>query len=608
MNPNSRSRCALVCCVFIALFSGFSFRLIYLQVIKHDEYAGLAAEKHIYKQTIYAERGTILDGNNEVLAHNVPVETVVGDATHLNNRKAVIDLVGNELGIPIEQLAEKLNSERRYIVIKRQVPESLATALRAKLRAGNLRGIYFENDATRIYPNGSMLCHVIGFTDFEHHGIQGVEASMEEYLHGQDGYRYVEHNRVGEEIVPYRGQERAPRNGYQVHLTVDLNLQNIVENEIDAAIDEYRPKKATIILMRPQTGEILAMVNRPKFDLNLRSEAKPEEMKNRAIIDMMEPGSTFKIVAAAAALNEHKLRPDSTIFCENGLWNFGGSALHDHRAFSYLSVRDILIKSSNIGAAKLALSVGEQKFYEYIRRFGFGERTGIELPGEINGLIRPPQSWSKISITRIPMGHEIGVTPLQMTVAMATIANGGKLIMPRIVKSITTSDGKTISSLSPVVLRQVVSPETARQIGDALRGVVSDRGTAAAAAVPGFTIAGKTGTAQKVARNGGYEQGKYVVSFVGYLPAEHPEFVGLVMLDDAHTTKPELNYGGLVAGPIFSRVAEKAARYLDLEPHQEIRKAIPVAPVQKTTPVERDRPPRRAAPVERVALTNASRH
>src|SRR5436309_2997538 len=480
MNPNSRSRCALVCCVFIALFSAFSFRLIYLQVIKHDEYAGLAAEKHIYKQTIYAERGTILDGNNEVLAHNVPVETVVGDATHLNNRKAVIDLVGNELGIPIGQLAEKLNSERRYIVIKREVPESLVTALRAKLRAGNLRGIYFENDATRIYPNGSMLCHVIGFTDFEHHGIQGVEASMEEYLHGQDGYRFIEHNRAGQEIVPYRGQERAPRDGYQVHLTVDLSLQNIVENEIDAA--------------------------------------------------------------------------------------------------------------------KLALSIGEQKFYEYIRRFGFGERTGIELPGEINGLIRPPQSWSKISITRIPMGHEIGVTPLQMTVAMATIANGGKLITPRIVKSVTTADGKTVSSLSPVVLRQVISPETAREIGDALRGVVSDRGTAAAAAVPGFTIAGKTGTAQKVDPKGGYEQGKYVVSFIGYLPAERPELVGLVVLDDAQTSKPELNYGGLVAGPIFSRVAEKAAQYLDLEPHEEIRKAIPVERVRK------------AVPVERVALTNASHH
>jgi cell division protein FtsI/penicillin-binding protein 2 len=605
MNVNSRIRCVLVCAAFIGLFSIFSFRLIYLQAIKHDEYAGLAAEKHVYKQIIHAERGTIFDANNEVLAHNIPVQTVVADATHLNNREEIVDLVSEELRLPSAQVAEKLSSERRYIIVKREVPEAQAGALREKLRAANLRAIYFVHDASRVYPNGSMLCHVIGFTDFDHRGIQGVEASMEEYLHGQDGFRFIEHNRAGQEIVPYRGQERPQRDGYQVHLSIDLSLQNIVENEIDAAMEEYSPQKATIILMRPQTGEILAMANRPDFDLNLRSEAKPEEMKNRAIIDMMEPGSTFKIVAAAAALNERKLRPDSTIFCENGLWTFGGAALHDHRAFSYLSVRDILVKSSNIGAAKLALNVGEQRFYEYIRRFGFGERTGIELPGEISGLIRPPQAWSKISITRIPMGHEVGVTPLQMTVAMAVIANGGKLVTPRIIKSINTPEGKTVSSLSPVLQRQVISSETAREIGDALRGVVSDRGTAAAAAVPGFTIAGKTGTAQKVDPKGGYEQGKYVVSFAGYLPADHPEFVGLVVLDDAHTSKPELNYGGLIAGPIFSRVAEKAARYLDLEPHEEIRKAIPVERVEKTTPAQRIRKP---GPAERIALTNASHH
>ncbi len=291
-------------------------------------------------------------------------------------------------------------------------------------------------------------------------------------------------------------------------------------------------------------------------------------------------------MSAAAALNEHKFQPDSYIFCENGIWNYGGTALHDHKPLGDLTVQDVLVKSSNIGAAKLALSVGEQRFYEYIRRFGFGERTGVELPGEISGLIRPPQAWSKISITRIPMGHEIGVTPLQMTTAMAAIANGGKLMTPRIVKSVTTADGKTVSTLSPIVLRQVISPQTARQIGNALRGVVSDRGTAAAAAVPGFVIAGKTGTAQRVDPKGGYEQGRYVVSFTGYLPADNPQFVGLVVLDDAQTSKPELNYGGLVAGPIFSRIAEKAARYLDLEPHED---------------------PAKAAATGRVALTNASR-
>jgi len=572
MKWNSRIRCALVCLGFTALFSLFSFRLVYLQMIKHDEYAGLAAEKHVDKKKIFAERGSILDANNEVLAHNKPVATVVADATLVTNREATMAILRDALDLPADELAEKLESGRRYVVLKREVPIATATALDQKLTAAKLRGIFFDRDTTRIYPNNSMLCHVIGFTDFEHRGIQGVEASMEEYLHGQDGYRFIEHNRAGQEIVLYRGQEREPRDGYQVHLTIDLNLQNIVENELDAAVREYHPQKATVILMRPQTGEILAMANRPNYDLNLRSEAKPEQMKNRAVIDMMEPGSTFKIVTAASALNEHKVRPDTTIFCENGVWNFGGRPLHDHKAYADLSVQDILIKSSNIGAAKLALSVGDQKFYEYIRRFGFGERTGIELPGEISGVIRPPQSWSKISITRIPMGHEVGVTPLQMIMAMAAIANGGKLMTPRVVKSITTEDGKTITTFSPTVLRQVISPETAAQVSKALRGVVSDRGTAAAAAVPGFTICGKTGTAQKVDPKGGYEHGKYVVSFSGYLPADNPAFVGLVVLDDAKTANPELNYGGLVAGPIFARIAEKAARYLDLQPQEDIGK------------------------------------
>ena len=587
MKWNSRIRCALVCLAFTGLFSAFSFRLVYLQMVKHDEYAGLAAEKHVHKQAIYAERGAIYDATNEVLAHNVPIETVVADDTHMNNVDALIPLLADALKLPPNELNEKLRGDRRYVVLQREVPEVVATELRKKLRAQNLRGIYFERDSTRIYPNGAMLCHVLGFTDFDHHGIQGVEASMDQYLHGQDGYRYIEHNRAGQEIVQYRGQERAPRNGYQIHLTVDLNLQNIVENEIDAAMKEFTPEKATIILMRPQTGEILAMANRPAYDLNLRADAKPEQMKNRAVIDMMEPGSTFKIVAAAAALNERKVHPDTTIFCENGLWNYGGRPLHDHKAYGELTVQDILVKSSNIGAAKLALNIGEQKFYEYIRRFGFGDRTGVELPGEIPGVIRPPQTWSKISITRIPMGHEVGVTPLQMAVAMSVIANGGKLVTPRVVRSITGEDGKVVTSFSPVVLRQVITPETAAQVTNALRGVVSDRGTAAAAAVPGFTIAGKTGTAQKVDPKGGYDQGKYVVSFSGFLPADHPEFVGLVVLDNAHTKTPELNYGGLVAGPIFARIAEKAARYLDLEPHEEIGKQ-PAA--------------------GRVALTNAPPH
>ncbi|HEY1583895.1 MAG TPA: penicillin-binding protein 2 [Chthoniobacterales bacterium] len=584
MKWSSRTRCALVCVFFALLFSVFSWRLIYLQMVEHKYYSELAAEKNVGRDIIPAERGAIFDAQNEILAQNVPVATIVADATLVNDTATLIPILAERLKLSPNELEEKIASGRRYIVLKREVPEEEARSLEAELRTARLRGIRCERGTIRVYPNGPMLCHVVGFTDVNQHGIQGVEASMEQYLRGEDGYRYIERDAQGREIVLYRGLEHAPRNGFQVHLTIDLHLQTIIENELDDAVRQYSPEKATIILMRPQTGEILAMANRPNYDLNLRSEAKPEQKKNRAIIDMMEPGSTFKIVTAAAALNEQKVRLDSMIYCENGVWNFGGRPLHDHghKGYGELSVQDILVHSSNIGAAKMAVMLGEQKFYEYIRRFGFGDRTGIELPGEIGGVIHPPKTWSKISITRIPMGQEVGVTPLQMIVAMSTIANGGKLIQPRIVKSIVDDQGNAISVLRPTVVRRVVSAETASRIAYALRGVVSKRGTAAEAAVPGFTISGKTGTAQKASPNGGYEPDKYVVSFSGFLPSENPAFVGLVVLDDAHTKDPNLNYGGTVAGPIFSRVAEKAARYLDLEPHEEIETQAPAGRVALT--------------------------
>jgi cell division protein FtsI (penicillin-binding protein 3)/stage V sporulation protein D (sporulation-specific penicillin-binding protein) len=570
MKWNGRTRAAFVCVFFALLFSVFSWRLIYLQMVMHQYYSELAAEKNVGRDVIPAQRGAIYDAHHEVLAQNVPVDTIVADATLIDNPGALVPILASQLHLPASDIAEKISSHRPYIVLKRDVPDMDARALEKTLHDQKLRGIRCEPGSVRFYPNGSMLCHVLGFTDFHQHGVQGVEASMDQYLRGEDGYRYVEHDARGREIVLYRGLEHPPRDGFQVSLTIDLNLQTIVENELDAAMRDYRPQKATIILMQPQTGEILAMANRPNFDLNAISEAKPVQMKNRAIIDMMEPGSTFKIVTAAAALNERKVRPDTMIFCENGVWNIGGRPLHDHghKGYGDLSVRDILVHSSNIGAAKMACMLGEMKFYEYIRRFGFGERTGIELPGEIRGMVHPPRTWSKISITRIPMGQEVGVTPLQMIMAMATIANGGKLVQPRIVKSITDDQGKVRSALKPTVVRQVISRQTASEVAYALRGVVSKRGTAAEAAVPGYIISGKTGTAQKAAPGGGYEKNKYIVSFSGFLPSENPAFVGLVVLDDAHPKDPNLNYGGTVAGPIFSRVAEQAARYLDLAPQE----------------------------------------
>ncbi|MGI8431037.1 MAG: peptidoglycan D,D-transpeptidase FtsI family protein [Chthoniobacterales bacterium] len=587
MKWNGRTRCALVCLGFTALFSIFSYRLVYLQVVRHDAYVDLAGKQNSKRDVIYAERGLIYDRNDAVLALNDPVETVEADPSHIKDPAALIPVLAAALEMPPEKIAEKLNRGGKYVVLRNDFPEASAVALQKELRTKKLAGIRFKRDFIRRYPNDSLLCHVIGFSDYEHKGIQGVEATMNRYLRGEDGFRETERDPAGNEIPLYRGTERPPHNGYNVHLTIDLNLQNIVENELDAAREKYTPKKATAILMRPETGEILAMASRPNYDLNKRNKAKDEQMKNRAIIDMMEPGSTFKIVTVGAALNEKLVTLETPIFCENGPWRFGGSYLHDHKYYGLIPVQDVLVKSSNIGAAKIALMLGDEKFFEYIRRFGFGQTTGIELPGEIAGLIHPPRTWSKISISRIPMGHEVGVTPLQMALAMCAIANGGKLVAPRIVKSIVDENGVVKSELKPIVLRRVISEDAAAKMALALRGVVSDRGTAKEATVPGFTISGKTGTAQKVdPEHPGYLKGKEIVSFSGFLPSEHPAFVGLVVLDEAHTKTAEENYGGKVAGPIFARIAAQAARYLNLEPQEKIEK--PDA-------------------ADRVALTNADR-
>jgi cell division protein FtsI (penicillin-binding protein 3)/stage V sporulation protein D (sporulation-specific penicillin-binding protein) len=367
--------------------------------------------------------------------------------------------------------------------------------------------------------------------------------------------------------VPYRGQERPAHDGSDVTLTIDMGIQNIVENELDEAVKKYKPRGGAIaIMMRPQTGEILALANRPNFDLNDFAHAKPDGMRNRAIINMVEPGSTFKIVTTSASLNESLEKLDSVIFCENGSFLYAGHRLHDDHHFGDLTVEEILAKSSNIGAAKLALQLGDQRLYEYIKRYGFGERTGINLPGEIAGIIHPPSHWSKLDITRIPMGQSVGVTPLQIATAMCVIANGGRLMMPQIIHQVCDEDGNVVKDYPPVEVRRVVSEQTAAQIRQALTKVVAKGGTAPLAQVPGFTTGGKTGTAQRTMPGiKGYARGKYVTSFIGFMPVDHPAFVCLVMVDDAQVG-PDMNYGGQVAAPVFRQIAEKTASYLNLVP------------------------------------------
>jgi cell division protein FtsI (penicillin-binding protein 3)/stage V sporulation protein D (sporulation-specific penicillin-binding protein) len=574
---------ALVACGLLALcFTGFSFRLVHLQVTMHDVYVAKATHQNTHREPIFARRGAIIDIRGEPLAQNEPVKTVIADASLIKDRTALAALLAKPLDLPASKLRERLGKmlpakdgakelPSRYIVLKKDVPETKATEI-AQLMAGAKKdglieaagAIRFEQDSVRVYPNGSMLCHVLGYLNGEGRGMDGIEATMNAQLAGKDGFRCIERDRTGREMVPYRGQDRAPQNGSTVRLTIDMGLQQIVENELDAALKQFKPKKATVILMNPKTGEIMALANRPQYDLNDQEGVKPAQRNNIAVTDQVEPGSTFKIVTVAAALSEGIVHPDTEVFCENGYWNW--CKLRDHHPYSSLTVDSILVKSSNIGVAKIGMQLGEAKLYEYVRRFGFGTWTSVNLPGEIRGRVAPPYEWDKITITRMPMGQSVAATPLQIVTAMSAIANGGTLMVPQIIRDVVGEEGRTDNT--PQEIHRVVSKKAAQQVRDALIQVVGPKGTAALARVAGFKVAGKTGTAQKLDENGHMSHEKYVVSFVGYMPAEDPAFVALVLLDEAQVKHSE-NYGGLVAAPVFSRIAEKAARYLNLQPTED---------------------------------------
>jgi cell division protein FtsI (penicillin-binding protein 3)/stage V sporulation protein D (sporulation-specific penicillin-binding protein) len=564
-------------------FTAFSLRLIDLQLCQHDAYTVKADEKHSTKQIAPARRGDITDRNGIVLATSEPVKTVIVDASVSKRHDALAELLSRHLKMPYAEVSEKISrtvwSDKEqgfvpspFIVIQKEVSEVVADGIRKELDEKHLRGVSMQQDFIRIYPNNSMLCHVVGFMNREGTGVEGVEKSMDEFLAGHPGVRFTERDRSGREIPAFRKMERPPRHGDSVRLTVDLALQDIVETEMDAAVRQFRPKMATCILMRPSTGEILALANRPHFDVNQRSGVPDEARKNRAIMDMVEPGSTFKLVTTAAALDCKLVKPETGIYCEHGKFTYAGTTLHDsHHGFGELSVHDILVKSSNIGVAKLGIMLGENRLHSYIKNFGFGERTGISLPGEIRGTVHDIKRWSKISITHVPMGHEVGATPMQVISAMCTVANRGRMVQPQIISSLVDDEGGTRAIYPPVEVRRVVPEDVAEHMVSALKEVVSKKGTAARAHVPGFEVAGKTGTAQKTAPGGGYEHGKYVVSFVGFLPADKPELCCLVLIDDARTgTIP--NYGGHVSAPVFSRIATRVARHLNLTPNPDLMK------------------------------------
>jgi cell division protein FtsI (penicillin-binding protein 3)/stage V sporulation protein D (sporulation-specific penicillin-binding protein) len=586
MNRAAKQRALFVCCLLAAVFTVFSAKLIQLQVSEHAVYVRDDASHKEIKQPIYARRGMITDVNYESLAQNEPTRRVLADGSLIKDHSTVAEILAGPLGRKKSDLIEKLKRTKisettgvaipsRYIVLQKDVPETNAEQIADAMNEQKQRGIFFEPDSIRRYPNNALLAHVIGYTDGANSGVDGIEKTMDEYLRGHDGYRFVEHDREGRELVLYRGQERAARNGCKVRLTIDMQLQNIVEIELDTAMKQFKPNFAVCVMIRPQTGEILAMASRPNFNPNdinsipekVRIDPLTSPLINRAIASSYEPGSTFKIVATTAALNERLVKPETMIFCENGY--FPRYKLKDSHPHADLSVSEVLVKSSNIGVCKLAVQLGEQKFYEYVRRFGFGDQTGVGLPHEENGILAPPYRWSKISISRLPMGQEINVTALQITAAMSAIANGGNLMMPQIIRDVTDENDNVLRTLTPTVVRRVAGEEAVRSVRDALVQAVGPKGTAPLAHVSGFKVGGKTGTAQVLEGQGkGYSHDRHRTSFVGFMPAEAPEFTCLVMIDEPETEHRK-DMGGLVCAPIFSRIAERAARYMNLTPDPE---------------------------------------
>ncbi len=463
------------------------------------------------------------------------------------------------------------------------------------------RAIYSEDDQLRVYPNKSRAAHVLGYVgtaiDLQSsnllvsaeaakggsiatpearkndgdlnmrrpvgvEGKDGVEKTLEDALKGVPGWRATELDMRRREMVAFRDQDVPARPGLTATLTLDLGLQEILETELAVAAQKHSPVSISGMIIRPSTGEILAMATLPNFDPNNPGAFDPNVRRNRVITDLAEPGSTYKIVVVTGALNEKKVTLGDLFDCEQGHFIYAGRLLRDHVRYGVLSVEQIITKSSNIGAAKIGIKMGPDLLYQYERAFGFGERTGIDLPGERIGLVYAPEHWTKLSISRIPMGQEVAVTPLQMVMAMSAIANGGKLMRPWIVKRLEDESGKLVQQYEPQMVRQVCLEATARQMVTALKTVAATNGTAPQAQLDNYIVAGKTGTAQKSGGKLGYLPGKYFSSFIGFFPADRPELCISVVMDEPRNGY----YGGQAAAPCFHNIGERAAKYLSIRP------------------------------------------
>ncbi len=548
----SKPRFWFVVVFILLLFSLITYQLVQLTIIRQKSLEEAAHKQHNMTIQVPALRGPILDREGKELATNLKLPSIYAVPRILTDeqKEELIGQLSSILNLSNEQLREKLDRPKAFVWLKRQATLEEAK----KIHELNSRALGVIDEYKRFYPQGDLLAQVIGFTNVDTQGIEGVELLFNDYLKGQDGKRLTKRDALGREIRAFEKNSIPARDGHKVVLTIDSYLQYIVEKALDEAFVHWKAKGASAVVMNPKTGEILALANRPTFDLNRRGDTQEENRRNRVITDMYEPGSVFKIIATSAALNEGKATLDNIFFCENGKYRYGRKILRDAHGYGNLTFAEVLIKSSNIGTVKIAALLEPEIFQSYIEAFGFGKKSNFDLPGEVPGFTRPPSKWSKTSPYNIPMGHEILVTVLQMVGAYGVIANDGKLMKPYVIDRIEDQKGVALMKKEPEVVRQVVRPEVANTIKDILVLVV-DEGTGTRAKIDGVKVGGKTGTAQKVLPNGGgYSHTDFISSFIAFAPAEDPQFVVGVVLDDPG---PQY-YGGTVAAPAVKSILEAA--------------------------------------------------
>jgi len=538
-------------------------RLGYLQLVCHSEYLARAARQQQRIIDITPKRGSIYDRNMDPLAMSIPVDSVFAVPIEVGDAQLAAQLLSRVLVIPSEVLEAKLESAQNFVWIARKVPPDKQEAVEAL----NLKGIYFQKENQRIYPKRDLAAHVLGFVDLDEKGLGGVEYELDNQIRGKS-----------EKIVVmadarqrwFDGVEAQRERGADVLLTLDEQIQYIAERELAAAMAKTHALAGTVVVMNPNDGQILALANWPKFNPNAANEASAEARMNRAVTALYEPGSTFKLITLAAAFDQGIVRPEEVFDCENGAVYLAGHRIRDHKPFGLLTVSDILAESSDVGAIKIALRLGAPKFYDYIRAFGFGQLTGVDLPGESKGLVRRLENWSAISIGSISMGQEVGVTPMQLISAVSAIANGGLLYRPHVVAELRR-DSKALPAegvLTPVEPRRVIQPETAATLRRLMEGVILT-GTGPLAHLDGWTAAGKTGSAQKIdPLTGRYSHTQLIASFTGFAPINNPAVTILVSLDSPVGE----HEGGQVAAPVFKRIAEQVLAYLD------VPRDVPVGP------------------------------